>query len=216
PWTGSVIDTVGEGRSLATVTLTAAAVAVLPAASRATALRECAPLVVVLVFHEMVYGAVVISAPRFAPSSLNCTPATPTLSVALAETVTEPDTVDPLIGAVIDTVGGVRSLATVTLTAAAVAVLPAASRATALRECAPLVVVLVFHEMVYGAVVISAPRLAPSSLNCTPATPTLSVALAETVTVPVTVAPLDGAVRETVGGVVSGGGAPIAVFISCW
>ena len=33
----------------------------------------------------------------------------------------------------------------------------------------------------YGAVVSSEPRLAPSSWNCTPATPTLSEALAETV-----------------------------------
>ena len=51
---------------------------------------------------------------------------------------------------------------------------------------------------------ISEPVLEPSNLNWTPATPTLSVALAETVTEdPETVAPLDGAVRETDGGVVS-------------
>src|SRR6059036_2072118 len=120
--------------------------------------------------------------------------------------------VAPFSGAVIETV----ALATVTLIPAEVVLLPAASRATAVRVWAALVAVVVFQERVYGAVVISAPRLAPSSLNWTPTTPTLSVALAETVTVPVTVAPLDGAVRETVGGVVSGGGAPIAVFISCW
>src|SRR2546422_10345793 len=52
----------------------------------------------------------------------------------------------------------------------------------------------------------SAPRLAPSSLNWTPTTPTLSVAVAETVIVPAMVAPADGAVSATVGGVVSGGG----------
>src|SRR2546425_569535 len=46
--------------------------------------------------------------------------------------------------------------------------------------------------------------LALSSWNCTPTTPTLSVALAETVTVPKTAAPLSGAVIDTVGGVVSG------------
>ena len=51
--------------------------------------------------------------------------------------------------------------------------------------------------------VTSAPRLAPSSLNCTPTTPTLSVAVAETVTVPATVAPAAGAVIETAGGVAS-------------
>src|SRR5437879_13874527 len=126
------METVG-GVVSATVTLTAAAVAVFPAASRATAVRVCAPLLAVVVFHERVYGAVVTSAPRLAASSLNCIPTTPTLSVALAETVTVPLTVAPAAGAVIDTVGGVVSLRTVTLTAAAVAVLPAASRATAGR-----------------------------------------------------------------------------------
>jgi hypothetical protein len=41
-------------------------------------------------------------------------------------------------------------------------------------------------------------------VNWTPATPTLSAALAVTVIVPETVASADGAVTETVGGVVSG------------
>src|SRR5882724_5263565 len=52
----------------------------------------------------------------------------------------------------------------------------------------------------------SAPRLVvPSSLNCTPETPTLSDALADTVTEePETVAPFAGAVMETVGAWVSG------------
>ena len=49
------------------------------------------------------------SAPRFAPSSLNCTPATPTSSAALAVTATLAETVAPAVGAVIDTVGGVVS-----------------------------------------------------------------------------------------------------------
>ena len=49
------------------------------------------------------------SAPSAAPSSRNCTPTTPTLSLAVAETVTVPETVAPLAGAVIDTVGGVTS-----------------------------------------------------------------------------------------------------------
>ena len=57
---------------------------------------------------------------------------------------------------------------------------------------------------------ISGPVLEPSNLNWTPATPTLSVALAETVTEePEAVAPLDGAVIATVGGVVSGGAEPV-------
>src|SRR5438876_4633650 len=102
-----------------TVTLTAAEVAVLPAASRATAVKLWLPFALKVVFQETEYGAVVTSTPRFAPSSLNCTPTTPTLSVAFAETVTAPDTVAPVAGAVIDTAGGVVSgtgLFTVTLT----------------------------------------------------------------------------------------------------
>ena len=74
----------------------------------------------------------------FAPSSLNCTPATPTLSETVAETVTAaPETVAPVAGAVTETVGGVVS-AMVTLTAAAVAVLPAVSRVTAVSVCVPM------------------------------------------------------------------------------
>ena len=41
-------------------------------------------------------------------------------------------------------------------------------------------------------------------MNCTPTTPTLSEAVAVRVTVPDTVAPLAGAVKLTVGAVVSG------------
>ncbi len=64
----------------------------------------------------------------------------------------------------------------------------------------------------------SAPRFAPSSLNWTPATPTLSEASAVIETIPVTCAPAAGAVRATAGFVVSdGGGGPagvIGVFMS--
>src|SRR5437660_3890708 len=105
----------------------------------------------------------------------------------------------PLVGVKLLIVGG---LTTVTLTAE-VAVLPAASRAIAVRVCTPFLAVVLFHETAYGTVVTSAPRFAPSSLNCTPTTPTLSAALTETVIVPVTVAPATGAVMETAGGVAS-------------
>src|SRR2546427_8031550 len=104
------------------------------------------------------------------------------------------------------------ALSTVTLTALAGVLLPAASRATAVRLWEPLATRVVFHKREYGAAVTSAPRLAPSSLNCTPTTPTLSVALAETVIVPATVAPAAGAVSETVGGVVSGGARVVKVI----
>src|SRR3989442_613895 len=123
------------------------------------------------------------------------------LSVALAEIVTVPATVAPATGAIREIVGGV--LSTVTLTAAAVAVWPAASRATAVKVWEPLAARVVSQEMAYGAAVTSAARLAPSSVNCTPATPTLSEAVAETEIVPETVEPADGAVIETAGGVAS-------------
>jgi hypothetical protein len=66
------------------------------------------------------------------------------LSLAVAETVTVPDTVAPLVGAVIATLGAL--LSTVTLTALLVVVFPAASRATAVRVCVPLLAVVVFQD----------------------------------------------------------------------
>src|SRR5947199_384278 len=159
-----------------------------------------------------VLGDDVSSRPRFDPSSLNCTPSTPTLSLAIAVTVTDAVTVAPFAGVVIDTVGGVVSggggLLTLTVTGADVVVLPAASRAVAVSVWLPFVVVVESQVLEYGEVVSSAPRFAPSSLNCTPATPTLSLAVALTATEPTIVAPPAGAVMETVGGVVSGGVPP--------
>src|SRR3954467_5108400 len=76
-----------------TVTLTVAVVR-LPAASRATAASLCTPLDGVEESHVKVYGAVVRSAPSVLPSSWNCTPTTPTLSDAAADTVIAPVTVD--------------------------------------------------------------------------------------------------------------------------
>src|SRR3989344_2463132 len=99
--------------------------------------------------------------------------------------------------------GGMVTFDTVTLLFAGDRVFPAASRATALRVWVPLVEVVVFHAREYGEVVASAPTFAPSTLNCTPTTSTLSDALAERVTVPETVELAAGAVRETVGKVVS-------------
>ena len=59
----------------------------------------------------------------------------------------------------------------------------------------------------YGEVV-SVPASVPSTKSSTRLTPTLSLALAETVTVPLTVAPFSGAVIDVVGGVVSPGFGP--------
>src|SRR5690349_5129923 len=98
------------------------------------AVKVWLPFAAVVVFQEIEYGEVVSWAPRFAPSSWNCTPATPTLSDALAATVTLPDTLAPFAGAVMDTVGGVVSdelFETVTITDADVVRLPELSRAMA-------------------------------------------------------------------------------------
>jgi hypothetical protein len=61
------------------------------------------------VFNDCEYGAALTAAPRFVPSTWNCTLATATLSAAVAATVIVPETVAPEPGAVIDTVGGVVS-----------------------------------------------------------------------------------------------------------
>jgi hypothetical protein len=77
---------------------------------------------------------------------LNCTPITPTLSLALAVTVTVPVRLAPAAGVVSATDGGVRSFATVTVMPAEVATFPAASRATAVSVWLPLVTVMVFQR----------------------------------------------------------------------
>src|SRR5207247_10591971 len=99
---------------------------------------------------------------------------------AEALTVSVPDTVAPDAGALMLTAGGVVSaFDTVTVTGEEVVRLPAASRAVAVRVCEPLPTDVVFQETEYGDDVSSAPRLAPSTRNCTPATPTLSEAEAQ-------------------------------------
>jgi hypothetical protein len=87
----------------------------------------------------------VASVPSPTLSTKNRTPTTPTLSVAVAVTVVVPFTVAPDEGAVMATVGAVLSLKTVTVIATEVAALPAASRATAVRVCGPLVAAFVSH-----------------------------------------------------------------------
>ena len=87
------------------VNTTAAETVVLPAASRATAVRVWLPSATVVVSQASEYGAAVSSAPRAAPSSRSCTPTTPVLSPAVATTVTVPLTTLAAIGAVIATVG---------------------------------------------------------------------------------------------------------------
>jgi hypothetical protein len=157
------------------------------------------------------YGALVSSAPMLAPSTRNCTPASPRSSAAVAVTCTSPVTVAPSAGAVIETVGG-TPLSTLTATCADVVAFPAASRATAVSWWVPLAAVRVFQATKYGAEVSAAPRSAPSSRNWTLATPRSSVALAVTSTVAPTVAPAAGAEIDTVGAVTSPVTVPLASF----
>ena len=109
-------------------------------------------------------------------------------------------------------VGSTAGLLTVTLTGLEVVVLPAASRATAVRVCVPLATLLVAQLALQGAEPSSAPSAAPSTRNCTPATPTLSDALAVTSSVPLTVAPPAGAEMLTLGAAVSAVTAACASF----
>ena len=80
----------------------------LPAASRARAVSVCAPLATSCVSQASAYGAVVSSTPVATPSTKNCTPATPTLSVASAVTLTMSLHLGIGGGEVIGTVGGDR------------------------------------------------------------------------------------------------------------
>src|SRR3954471_17968302 len=191
-------------------TLTTADVVWRPKASRARADNVWLPPDTPVVFQTIAYGDVVASAPSGAPSSRNCTPTTPMSSAAFADTATVvPDTVAPLAGAVIVTVGAERSLFTVTVTVVADPVPPLVSRAIADRKCVPLDAVVVSQFSVNGLTVSSAPSVAPSRMNCTPAiVPLPGVAVAVTATaLPDTVAPLAGAVSVAVEGA-----APAAVL----
>src|SRR3989442_186233 len=102
----TISPAVGGGASLDTVTVIMSEAYWTPTLSVATAVRVCEPLSTVVVFQETEYGALVSSAPRLTPSTLNWTPTTPRESspVTLALTGTVPVTVDPEAGEVIVTI----------------------------------------------------------------------------------------------------------------
>src|SRR5438045_774802 len=81
---GAVHVMAGVRRFALVVTVTPADVVDRPAASRARALSVCAPLDAVVESQLIAYGSAVTSEPSGAPSSRNCTPATPTSSDAFA------------------------------------------------------------------------------------------------------------------------------------
>src|SRR3977135_3461966 len=116
-------------------------------------------------------------------------------------------------GCVISSVAG---LLTETVTAVEVVVLPAASLARAAIVRVPFGTAVLSHVVEYGATVSSNPTGAPFTRNCTPATPMLSLACAESATCPVTVVESDGDVIVRVGGVTAGAGFDSGVFISVW
>src|SRR2546423_2118840 len=93
-----------------------------------------------------------------------------------------------------------------TVTAAEIVSWPAASRAIAVSTCRLFVAAAVSQLTEYGAVESARPRSAPSSWNWTLVTPTSSLARADTLTAPVTVASAAGASIDTDGAVVSGAG----------
>src|SRR4051812_30294856 len=119
--------------------------------------------------------------------------------------VTElPETVAPSAGAVSVTGGGGASaFDTGTLAAVGGGVLLLESLARAVMAWLPFATVVEFQVALYGAVV-SVATTVPSTRKSTEDTATLSAAVALTATeVPETVAPSAGAVRLTVGAVVS-------------
>jgi hypothetical protein len=97
-----------HGTVLLTVTFTLLLVAVLPALSVACAVMMCVPFAVPAEFHEKLYG-LVVSVLTAVPSTMNFTDAIPDASEAVALKLTLPLTDALLLGAVIETVGGVES-----------------------------------------------------------------------------------------------------------
>src|SRR5207244_4335385 len=132
-------------------------------------------------------------------STRNSTRSTPETSNASARRVVIPRTLAPLAGALIATEG--PELSTVTFTGAEEVELPAASNAHAVSECAPSGPEL--QQTVNGAA-MEVPKETPLAKNSTLATLESSWASAATCTPAPTIAPAAGAVRATVGGVVSG------------
>src|SRR5690242_20629556 len=90
--------------------------------------------------------------------------------------------------------GGAAVLETVTVTPLEVPVFPAVSRGTAVMTCCPFGTLVESHATEYGDDTSSAPTFAPSTMNWTPAPPTLWFSFAPNVPVPRMVVSADGAV----------------------
>ena len=91
--TALMVGGVMSGPPFETVTLTGRRRRLVAGGIAGDGREVCAPLVAPFVAQATLYGELVSSAPRLLPSSLNWTPVTPMLSVALAVTLMPPDTV---------------------------------------------------------------------------------------------------------------------------
>src|SRR5258706_50690 len=101
PTVGGVVS---GGGALETVTVTGADWKGRPRESRAVASSVCAPFLTPVVFQPTEYGAEGSSTPSFAPSRVNCTPATRRpRALTLAWTLIVPATVPPEAGEVMVT-----------------------------------------------------------------------------------------------------------------
>ena len=141
PAAGLVMLMVGGG--LLTVIVIAAEVVLWPRLSVAIARKACEPVVSVAVFSWMLNGPEPVwRAPKFAPSTWNCTEATGAfVCVVVAARVMVPVAAPP-VGDVILTFGPPLETVTVTET---VFVWPIVSVAIAVNVCEPLTTPLVFH-----------------------------------------------------------------------
>ena len=131
--------------------------------------------------------------------------AVPETNAAVIMLVTDPPCATPFAPSFVreKSKAGGGVLSTFTVTPPLAVVLLAASRARAVIMWEPSTTEVVFHEILYGAAVSSAPEFIPSTINWTPIIPTLSAALAVMEIVPATVAFDTGDVIEIVGAMVS-------------
>ena len=197
---GSASVTLGGVES--TVISTPGVVNELPAASVMTASIVCVPLGVEVASQTIVHG-VDEAVPTGAPSTRNCTVATPEpLSAALAASVTlVPATVAPAMGVVIDPVGRVLSIRVVRTFDAPVA---DPSLASALRSYSPSASRLVSKLAEKGALLSTAivdQFAAPAGLRSNVTWIVSEEVVVESTTVPLEAAP--GLSSVTAGGLLS-------------
>ena len=192
-----------------TSTFTAVLVVLLFCASKAFAVKVAVPRSADVKSTGVWNGAAVSVAIRVAPRQ-NSTLVTPMLSLTVACSVVEPGTSTVAGLASSETVGGVVSGLTTTLTTALVVLLFAASKAFAVKATVPMSAGVKLTAWLNGAVVSVPIRVAPRK-NSTLATPALSLAVAASVVEPGATTGFGLAERLTLGGVAS---AP-SVTVTC-